>query len=366
MAAKRLTERVAAPLSGSAVNREKGFIENVLICGTSSENNRDYPPAVFRRDVQKYEGRVVNCDHGREATVDRRLGWFSDVHPADDGRPRGRLNMLKSHPMYERVMEAAERNPALYGFSHVAMCDTQIRNGRETVEAILSVESIDLVAEPATTKGLFESKGGGPVTTVKKLLESIAARTNVANILRLKRLAEMDGMGDLAVPEPAEAATPEEGITAAFKAGIMAVVEAALSGDADPKSALQKIKKLLDSHGDVNGDGKTDEEDVAKAAADAAEEAKKKAGDGAAILEALAVADKVGFRPDAADLHILAGTAPALRESVAKKLLKAGKFDEGTSPRSAGRHGGAKLEEGKGGAAATAESKTGADDAWQW
>lgn len=361
--AKRITERVAAPLTGSKVDREKGVIDGVLLCGTTSENGRDYPPAVFRRDFAVYEGRVVNCDHAREATVDRRLGWFTDVKPdAADGRPRGRLNLLKSHPLYERVMEAAERNPALFGFSHVAYCDTTTVGGREVVEAIRSVESIDLVAEPATTKGLFESKGGGVnTTTVKKLLEAIAARTSVDNILRLKRLAEMDGMADVAVPEPAADADPDDAIDSAFAGAMHAQVDAFIGGKLDLPGLLAKLKELAKAHGNVSasdddgegegeGDGKSEE----------GKKKKKAAGpDGAAVLEALAVAEKVGLKPDAADLQLLAGTPAAAREGVAKKLLKAARFDEGTPPTSAGVHGAAKLE-GKG------QTQTPPADEWEW
>lgn len=155
-----LTERFAAPLAGSRVNREQGYIDHVLLCGTVSRNGRDYPVSVLKRDYARYEGAPVNCDHGGESTVDRRLGWISDVKPGADGRPRGRLHLLKSHPMAERVYEAAERRPSLFGMSHVAHCGTRRIAGRETVEAINKVISIDLVADPATTGGLYESAGG--------------------------------------------------------------------------------------------------------------------------------------------------------------------------------------------------------------
>src|SRR6516162_3416852 len=102
MSIQRVTERTAAPFAGCHADRERGVIHNVLICGTASANGRDYPVSVFKCDYAKYEGRPVNCDHGRETTVERRFGWFSNVRPGPDGRPRGTLNCLKSHPMYER------------------------------------------------------------------------------------------------------------------------------------------------------------------------------------------------------------------------------------------------------------------------
>jgi hypothetical protein len=158
MTTQTIRERLAAPFAAGdvRVNRQAGFIDNVLICGTTSRNGRDYPLEVLRRDHAKYEGVNVNCDHKDSPTVADRVGWFSNVRPGSDGRPRGRLNVLKSHPMAERIFEAAERRPQLFGMSHVATCSTARRNGRETVESINKVISIDLVADPATTTSLYE------------------------------------------------------------------------------------------------------------------------------------------------------------------------------------------------------------------
>lgn len=166
MTTQTVTERLAAPFAAGdvRVNRQAGFIDNVLICGTTSRNGRDYPLEVLRRDHAKYEGVNVNCDHKDAPGVGDRLGWFSNVRPGSDGRPRGRLNVLKSHPLAERVFEAAERRPQLFGMSHVATCSTARRNGRETVESINKVISIDLVADPATTTSLYEG-------TMKKFRE---------------------------------------------------------------------------------------------------------------------------------------------------------------------------------------------------
>lgn len=158
MPTETFRERLAAPFTADVrVNRELGYIDNVLICGTTSRNGRDYPAEVLRRDHAKYEGVPVNADHKDAPGVADRVGWFSNVRPGSDGRPRGRLNVLKSHPMADRVFEAAERRPQLFGMSHVATCSTARRNGRETVESINKVISIDLVADPATTTSLYES-----------------------------------------------------------------------------------------------------------------------------------------------------------------------------------------------------------------
>lgn len=154
-----IRERLAAPFAAAdvRVNREQGYVDNVLICGVESRNGRTYPAEVLRRDHARYEGVPVNADHKDAPGVADRVGWFSNVRPGADGRPRGRLNVLKSHPLADRIFEAAERRPQLFGMSHVATCSTSRRNGKEVVESINRVLSVDLVADPATTSSLYES-----------------------------------------------------------------------------------------------------------------------------------------------------------------------------------------------------------------
>ncbi len=328
--AVRITERVAAPFTGAKVDREAGTISGVLICGTVSANGRDYPVSVFKRDFGKYEGKPVNCDHGRDATVDRVFGWFKGVKIDADGKPRGTLHCLTKHPMYERVMEAAEKNPALFGFSHVAMCDTRRGpGGREVVEAIREVESIDLVAQPATTKGLFE--GRKVPLTIKQLAESIAKhpKSTTKQVLKIKALSEMDGMADVATDMdagPGESDDVNAAISAGFKTALMAVIDNALSGDMEPKDALAKIKNLLNSHGDAVADA-TKPDKVDDDGDPATPEGKQKARDGAAILEAIAVCKAVGFTGYSTDdLEAIAAAKPDRRKVIAEsyKRLSAG------------------------------------------
>lgn len=317
----RLVERATAPFSaGVAVNREAGTIGNVLICGFDSANGRTYPAEVFRRDYRAYEGARVNCDHARDSTVDRRLGWFSDVRVGEDGKPRGTLHVLKSHPMADRVFEAAERNPSLYGFSHVAMCETKQHRGKEIVEAIKSVESIDLVADAATTRSLFEG-----INMPVKLSEYVAQfvrhpKATTEQIVKIKRLAEMEGMGDMAMPAdtpaPTEETDPAAGISDAFKTACMHVIQQALDGDLDPKEALSKIKSLLGSHADVNGSGDSSAADDSSSSDDSTDpmpESKQKRADPWAVLSECQALE---YAPTPAELELLASQPDSAKRKI--------------------------------------------------
>lgn len=251
---RTITAVERAPFASVRVNREEGYIDGVLICGVTSRNNRDYPPAVLTRDHARYEGQVVNCDHGEEPTVERRFGWFTGVKPGDDGRPRGRLNVLKSHPMAERVFEAAERNPSLFGMSHVAVCGTKRVNGRETVESINKVLSIDLVADPATTKSLYESytRAERPMK-LRAYCEAVAAKwPTVAG--KLKVLTEMDEMGEMEMesPPPMEA-SPDDPVKAAFMTAIRGLTDQLETDGITGDDFMKKVKDLLKAHGKMSG-----------------------------------------------------------------------------------------------------------------
>lgn len=148
--------------SAVKVDREAGIIHGVRILGSESRNGREYSKAAIAQAKPLYEGRVVNVGHpsrsnpGAERSVDDRIGWLSNVREENNGLT-GDLNFLKSDPRAEKICEAAERNPALFGLSHNAE-GRVVRNGAKfLVEQIEAVRSVDIVSDPATTRSLFES-----------------------------------------------------------------------------------------------------------------------------------------------------------------------------------------------------------------
>lgn len=355
---RRITERFA--FAGGQVDRAAGVIRDCLICGLESENGRDYPWAgPLGKDIHKYEGAVANCDHGREDTIDRRLGWWTDVGPGPGGKPRGTFHLLQSHPMAERVLEAAEKNPRLFGFSHVVEARTCRKGGREIVEGIDRVISIDLVAGPATTTSLFESRNGGaavPKISLAQFEERFGAAFGPRTWAGLRRLRE--DMGDMAavpaIDEPAGDAAAPGDLKAALIAALMPLVEEAFeTGDgAKAKAALGDFINLHKKH--KNGGDPTPEEDKPAA------ESRNRAAD--AIREAIDVCRKLGLKGwDGDDLETIAASPAARREAVARKLLGTAGNAGGETPVSRGRR---PVEEGKGGA--TAEAKDGRPKQITW
>jgi hypothetical protein len=142
------------------VNRVNNTIPNVKLLGTVSAKGRDYPPAVIQRAAPLYEGRPVNVDHvdpGTRRSYRDRIGVIQGVQLREDGL-YGTLKFNPKHELAEQLIWDAENAPQNVGFSHDARGPSKLKGGRVVVESIDKVLSIDLVANPATTSGLFEGR----------------------------------------------------------------------------------------------------------------------------------------------------------------------------------------------------------------
>lgn len=193
---------VSIPSDAMHVDREKAVISGVRILGPSSLNGRKYTPEAIQKAAALYENRPVNVDHPEDVnkphqrSVRDRFGWLKNVHYHNDGL-EGELHYLKTHPQTEQVLEAADRNPALFGLSHNAD-GRLVQHGKEyLVEEIVGVRSVDLVADPATTKSLFESYlQEQAMEDVVPPVEETSAAPDTFDILVGKLREIWDGQGD--------------------------------------------------------------------------------------------------------------------------------------------------------------------------
>ena len=161
-ARKRLTLREDVRSSPHRrVDESRRIIYGVKVLGRRSNNGRIYPPEVIRKAAPLYEGKSVRVDHPDDPDANRSsdsvLGWLRNVRVQPDGCLYADLHYLHEHPFSRRLVEAARRNPRCFGLSHNADGDTEMQGNTMVVKEILEVRSVDLVADPATTTGLFES-----------------------------------------------------------------------------------------------------------------------------------------------------------------------------------------------------------------
>lgn len=270
--AKRISERLTAGHAldgGTVVDEAAGTISGVVLCGFDSLNGRKYPREVLEANVGKYAGAKVYLNHSRQGRLWHEwVGVVRDPKPGPDGRPRGTLRLFKSEPASAKVFEAARECPDKFGMSHVIVAKTRREGTVDVVESYESVESVDIVTDPATNPGgLLEHREGRTVLTVKALCEALVRHPKVkaADVGALKTLAEMDGMD--AAPAtmdapPADDVDPAQGVKDAFAQAVAALAKQALDGDIDSKTFAKQVKKLVDSHADIAGTGSAAEPDA--------------------------------------------------------------------------------------------------------
>jgi len=146
------------------VDRRHGVIHGVKILGLQSRNGRSYLPEALRAAVPLYEEAKVNVNHPKGDPLaprdyQDRLGVIRHVVVKPDGLFAD-LHFNPKHALAEQLLWDAEHAPENVGFSHNVQARTTRHGDRVVVEAITKVQSVDLVADPATTRGLFEAQIG--------------------------------------------------------------------------------------------------------------------------------------------------------------------------------------------------------------
>lgn len=142
------------------VHRESDVIRGVKILGLESRNGRSYRPATLAKAVTLYEGAKVNVNHpktGAQTPRDYqdRIGVVRNVAFRDGGLFAD-LQYNPKHQLAEQLAWDAEHAPENVGLSHNVEARVARHNSGLVVDEILKVRSIDLVADPATTRSLFE------------------------------------------------------------------------------------------------------------------------------------------------------------------------------------------------------------------
>src|SRR5262245_16677311 len=266
-----LLEYVSQASSGLSVDAEAGVVKNVRVLGLLSQNGRRYLREAVAAALPLYQGRAVNTDHparANEATgLARRIGWLENVRQEADGGLRGDLHLLLSDPMSAKVLEAARRRPQLMGLSHNARGRSRREDGREIVEAIEAVESVDLVADPASVSGLHESRNPAMWKTRREWIEQLQfSRPGAARALREVAEAGIGAPGDLgmeetvpeppAAPEPADDAADHEAV---FNQGVIDAISIILKDESlawdDKIKKVTAYMKTAKKHSDANSGG---------------------------------------------------------------------------------------------------------------
>ncbi len=145
------------------VDREEGVLWGVKLIGLSSRNGRRYREAALANAIALYEDAKVNVNHPKDGPLaprdyQDRLGVMRGVEFRAGEGLFGNLHFNPKHALAEQLAWDAAHNPRNVGFSHNVQAKLSRTNEGVIVEEITRVQSVDLVADPAATEGLFEQE----------------------------------------------------------------------------------------------------------------------------------------------------------------------------------------------------------------
>ncbi len=173
-ALSRLREDVvmqAQPAQGQGLQHDaqQHVVRELKVVGLESKKGRRYPPEVLKEALALYEGAKCNVDHVSESKPDvpfaSRFGVFRNVKLLGDGLWAD-LYYNPAHALAESFVWWSQFEPDGVGFSHDVLGESKIdADGSQVVSRIHHVYSVDLVANPASTKGLRESDMPDPMPT---------------------------------------------------------------------------------------------------------------------------------------------------------------------------------------------------------
>lgn len=150
----------------SSVDRGDNLVRNVRLLGRSSRNGRTYTESAVEDGVSQYPGKPIFLDHPtarelRERKGNRSVsdlaGKIQSARKTQDG-VRGDIQVLEGNDAGQFLFAVAEQMPDIVGMSHRASGKVNRQDeGPDVVESIEDVKAVELVTDPATTEGLFES-----------------------------------------------------------------------------------------------------------------------------------------------------------------------------------------------------------------
>ena len=157
------------------VEHETRVIRNVALAGMRSRNGYRYSGEALRKAVALYESVPVFLDHPRSAQQPRQRSardWAGSVRNArfDGTRLRGDLELVDTEAGRTLLALAATDGPGV-GMSHVVLAERSEKG--DTVDSILEVISVDVVAFPATTTTLREGGRATSPGSLERLLQAI-------------------------------------------------------------------------------------------------------------------------------------------------------------------------------------------------
>lgn len=254
------------------VDRARGLVKRVRICGNDGKNGYAYSPRTKRILKSLYEGFAVRWDHLAPGQGGSRTGFavIRNVTDDPDGM-RGDLQLFYPEGTEEqRFLGLCEQNARGIGLSHHILAHKAAlkRQGATTLVDTddpkhIKLASVDLVEEPSTNHSIFEGtqlmtvegyqhifeQEEAPADGYALLSQAMAAfqasgDTDMAT--KIHKLLKPQAKEEAAPASPAEAAPEEMKEQAQTPEGFVAISESALdrlakSLNVKPTASLKKL-----------------------------------------------------------------------------------------------------------------------------
>lgn len=233
------------------LNAKVGIVKDVKILGLKSRHGYDYSPQALKEARQLYEGIAVNVDHpertkaGSARSYRDRFGRLTNVRFVEGDGLRGDLNYNPKHSIAEQFAWDVENNPAGCGLSHNASGPLSPPRGsgsRPICESIERVRSVDLVADAATNRSLFEGKPRMKVRNRKTVNPSKVRRQLIEAFGRSTARALLEAAGEDPAAMQAMAGAAEVGGDEANVEALLALIKRVI---ADPNISAEDTIKLV-------------------------------------------------------------------------------------------------------------------------
>jgi len=188
-----LQEFVDSRGASMQVDAEAGVIRGVKILGLTSRNGRTYLPEALSGAAALYENAKVNVNHpkGNPAgprDYQDRIGSIRNVAVRPGEGLFADFHFNPKHALAEQLAWDAQHEPRHVGFSHNVQARIARRGQEVVVEAITKVQSVDLVADPATTRGLFESHIEEQTAEIDRLRSEVRRLTALESVQQKQTL----------------------------------------------------------------------------------------------------------------------------------------------------------------------------------
>ena len=242
------------------VDRTQSIVYGIKVLGFTSQNGRVYEKKAIQEALHLYNQCPVNKDHITEApSFSDRIGWLSNPVLREDGLYAD-FNYNPHADGIESFLWFAEHEGlGDIGFSHMVQGKWTVDpDGTERVVKIDRVKSVDLVANPATTKSIFESEVPDKIKTLKD--EGYPQDQAVAIALDMARRGDI-GEEDM---NPEKMMKEENPVEEMYKEADLALADATPPSGQDSSSAAEPDMELFHKLMSVVNGEQTNEEKCGK------------------------------------------------------------------------------------------------------